>query len=143
MLYDARYAAMCVKHEYVPRDKFKMDGKQQFAYPRKNWSSLVLWNCSHPANRVLTPKLVSAESASYLHRFNWLTDDLIGSLPSTWNWLEGEYERPRNIPFGIHFTRGGPWFPEYRNVEYANEWNTARVQMNNARNSDIFPKVAT
>ena len=116
------FAIMCVKHEYVPKNETKMDGQKQVAYPRKNWSSLILWNCSHPANKALTPEIINKESGSFLHRFQWLSDNEIGDIPIDWNWLEGEYPKPSKPPKGIHFTNGGPWFSNCQNVDYAELW---------------------
>jgi len=125
-LADERFALMCVHHDYRPSETVKMDGAAQSVYPRKNWSSLVLWNCGHPANRVLTPELVNRESGQYLHRFQWLGDDQIGQIPTEWNWLEGWYPLPKSgAPKGIHYTRGGPWFPDWQNVAYADLWLAA------------------
>jgi len=120
---DDRYAVMCVHHDHNPPETVKMDGAVQTRYPRKNWSSFVLYNCGHPANRLLTPDVVNRESGAFLHRFQWLADDLIGALPETWNWLEGWTPVPdTGIPAVIHYTRGGPWFENWRDVAYAAEW---------------------
>lgn len=122
-LADERYAVMCVKHDHRPVEKFKMDGAAQTVYPRKNWSSLVLWNCAHPANRRLTPELINRETGAFLHRFLWLSDGLVAEVPETWNWLEGWCRVPQNgPPKGIHFTRGGPWFENWKHVQYADLW---------------------
>ncbi len=100
-----------------------MDGKTQTVFPRKNWSSMVLYNCGHPANRALTPALVNRESGAYLHRFRWLDDALVGAVPETWNWLEGWCEKPKQgHPAAVHYTRGGPWFEDWQHVDYAEEW---------------------
>lgn len=120
---DPRYAVLCVQHDYHPSESRKMDGALQTNYPRKNWSSLVLWNCEHPANRCITPELVSRETGAFLHRFHWLEDALIGRLPETWNWLEGWNAVPdQGLPKGIHFTRGGPWFEDWGDVQYGDHW---------------------
>ena len=121
-LADPQYAVMCVQHDYTPSAAIKMDGQKQVAYPRKNWSSCVLWNCGHPANAIITPSIVNTETGAFLHRFQWLPDNLIGELPLEWNWLEGEYEKPEEIPAGIHYTNGGAWFKECQDVDYAQEW---------------------
>ena len=71
-LKDDKYAIMCVKHNYVVENQFKMDGKLQTIYPRKNWSSVMLINCSYPNNKKLNPDLVNTETGNYLHRFSWL-----------------------------------------------------------------------
>jgi lipopolysaccharide biosynthesis glycosyltransferase len=121
-LADPQYAVMCVQHDYTPSAAIKMDGQKQVAYPRKNWSSCVLWNCGHPANAIITPDIVNTETGAFLHRFQWLSDNLIGELPLEWNWLEGEYEKPDEIPAVIHYTNGGAWFKECQDVDYAQEW---------------------
>jgi len=118
------YALMCVKHDYIPKNSVKMDGQKQVSYPRKNWSSCVLWNCGHPANKALTPEIASTETGAYLHRFQFLTDDLIGEIPLEWNWLEGEYDKPEIPPAVIHFTNGGPWFENWQDVDYADLWRS-------------------
>ena len=122
-LADDRYAVMCVHHDHNPPEEKKMDGRLQTQYPRKNRSSMVLYNCGHPANAALTPELVNSESGLFLHRFAWLDDALIGSIPETWNWLEGWSNSPDSgSPSVIHFTRGGPWFEDWKHVEYAELW---------------------
>ena len=81
----------------------------------------MLWNCNHPKNKNLTPEVVSTQSGQYLHRFTWLDDSEIGSLPIEWNWLIGWYKEPRDgSPKALHFTEGGPWFKNYENCEYSN-----------------------
>ena len=131
-LADPQYAVMCVQHDYTPSAAIKMDGQKQVAYPRKNWSSCVLWNCGHPANAIITPDIVNTETGAFLHRFQWLPDNLIGELPLEWNWLEGEYEKPEQIPAVIHYTNGGAWFKECQNVDYVQEWLDALQEANGA-----------
>jgi hypothetical protein len=122
-LIDDRHAVMCVHHDHRPPESWKMDHRQQTLYPRKNWSSLVLYNCGHPDNRALTPELINAETGAYLHRFQWLDDDAIGAVAETWNWLEGWCARPASgHPNVVHFTRGGPWFDDWNDVDYADLW---------------------
>ena len=62
---DDRYAVMVVKHDYQPSANTKMDGCVQHPYPRKNWSSMVLWNCAHPSNKQITAELVNKETGKY------------------------------------------------------------------------------
>ena len=119
---DDKYAVMCVQHDYVPRTTVKMDGQKQVAYPRKNWSSCVLWNCGHPKNKIIGPYQASNATGAFLHRFSWLEDEEIGSLPLEWNWLEGEDDKPETIPAVVHYTNGGPWFENYQDCDYAEEW---------------------
>jgi lipopolysaccharide biosynthesis glycosyltransferase len=120
-------ALYCVQHDYTPKDATKMDGKPQTVYPRKNWSSLMLFNCDHPSVKSLTPEVVNTQTGAYLHRMQWVKDEDIGSLPVTWNWLEGWNEKPaQGTPNVVHFTRGGPWFPEWQNVDYGDLWRKER-----------------
>lgn len=129
-LADPRFAVMCVHHDHRPPETTKMDGRTQTRYPRKNWSSLVLYNCGHPANRALTSAAVSDRPAAYLHRFQWLDDDQIGAVPETWNWLEGWCEPPADGPPNvIHYTRGGPWFASWADVAFAALWSAERRHM--------------
>tara|TARA_B100000700_G_scaffold326281_1_gene437361 strand:- start:2701 stop:3396 length:696 start_codon:yes stop_codon:yes gene_type:complete len=120
---DESKAVYCVQHDYTPKEKHKMDGQKQTIYPRKNWSSFILFNCSHPSNKRLSVDLINSETGSFLHQFKWLKDSEIGSLDERWNWLEGWTSKHNNKkPFAVHYTRGGPWFEEWQDVEFANEW---------------------
>ena len=122
-LADDKYAVMVCKHDYNPKGVIKMDGAIQTVYPKKNWSSLILWNCRHKKNRDITPNTVNNQTGKYLHRFEWLNDRDIGSLPIQWNWLVGWYTEPRDgKPKALHYTEGGPWFDDYKNCEYASDW---------------------
>ena len=120
---DGDKAVYCVQHDYTPKEKHKMDGQQQTIYPRKNWSSFIIYNCSHPSNKKLTVNLVNSEKGSFLHQFKWLKDNEIGFLDERWNWLEGwTSQHNKKNPYAIHYTRGGPWFNEWQDVEFAKEW---------------------
>ncbi len=122
-LADPTRAVMCVKHRHIPVETSKMDGKVQDTYPRKNWSSLVLWNCGHPANRAVSVDAVNSASKQWLNSFAWLDDDEIGELPERWNWLEGWSVAPAaDVPSAIHFTCGGPWFEQCGDVQFAALW---------------------
>lgn len=125
-LCDDKYAVMCVKHNHRPTSIMKMDKQPQTRYERKNWSSFVLWNCSHPANDWLTIDRVNQMKGSELHQFSWLGNDLIGELPISYNYIHGVSPK---LPIGLggrpdvlHFTEGGPWFEECKTVKYANLW---------------------
>lgn len=119
-------ALLCVQHDYQPSEATKMDGQRQTVYPRKNWSSCMLINCAHEQVRALGPMQVNEASALHLHRLQWLDDAVIGALPLGWNYLEGWYTAADDPdPAAVHFTRGGPWFEQWRHVEYAAEWLAA------------------
>lgn len=123
---DPKKAISCVQHDYTPPPGFKMDGQQQLAYPRKNWSSMVVWNCAHPANKQVTLELVNDPevTGAYLHRFSWLKDHYIGLLGPQWNWLVDWYVEGRDgAPLLLHYTEGGPWFSNHKNCGYSDVWN--------------------
>lgn len=129
---DDKYAVMVVKHEYWPSKLKKMDGKEQHLYPRKNWSSVMLFNCGHPDNSALTLDYVNDmnNSGATLHRFNWLKDEVIGSLHHEWNWLVNWYRSPmEGYPKLLHYTEGGPWFADYFTSAYSNEWKEEYKRM--------------
>lgn len=119
-LKDHRYSVMACKHDYVPKDTVKFLGQTQTQYAKKNWSSVILFNNSRCT--ALTPAYVNTATGLELHQFKWLNDDgEIGALPIEWNWLVGEYpynEAAKNV----HFTRGGPYFDDYAESDYADEW---------------------
>ena len=120
---DPAKAVYVVQHEYDPAHDIKMDGKKQTRYPRKNWSSFMLFNNAHPDVRALTPEIVNSATPAFLHRFDWVQDQSqIGALDLDWNFLQGEYPKPATTPRVVHFTNGGPWFAEWKNVDYADLW---------------------
>lgn len=121
-LLDSSKAVMVVKHDYAPADGVKMMGQSQAAYPRKNWSSLIAYNCAHTSNRALTPEVVNSQTGRWLHGFSWLKDDEIGELPKTWNWLSGVDASSDELPKAIHFTLGTPDMKGHENSPYADLW---------------------
>jgi len=129
---DDKYAVMCVQHDYTPKEGMKMDGQKQTVYPRKNWSSVVLFNCAHPSNARLTQDMVNDPelNGAYFHRFSWLKDEEIGELDHTWNYLVGVYD-DIETPKLIHYTEGGPWFENYRNCEFSLRWKEELQDMMN------------
>lgn len=124
---DDRFAAMCVKHDYQPKVETKFLGQTQTKYEKKNWSSLILFN--NARCRALTPDFVNTATGLQLHQFKWLdSDDQIGELPVTWNYLVNEYEK-RDDANIVHFTDGGPYFEEYKDDDYSDEWFAAKERM--------------
>lgn len=121
-LRDDDFAVKVVKHNHVPIEEEKYLGNTQTKYQRKNWSSVVLWNCAHPAVRSLTPDFVNAADGLYLHQFRFLEDQEIGDLPKTWNHLVGYDQYNHNAKL-IHYTTGGPYFEAYKNCDYHQDWS--------------------
>jgi len=119
---DPGKAVSCVQHDYRPREATKMDGRVQSVYPRKNWSSLMVFNAGHAACSNLSVERVNTSAPAWLHRMGWVADSDIGALDDRWNWLEGWRTRDGTTPGAVHFTRGGPWFPEWQDVDYAQAW---------------------
>jgi lipopolysaccharide biosynthesis glycosyltransferase len=121
-LRDPSKAVMVAKHDYKTKAQTKYLGNKNENYPRKNWSSVILWNCEHPDNRQLTPEFVEQKNGAFLHRFTWLEDDKIGEIPKEWNWLALEYE-PKDSAKLIHYTLGTPCFNDYRDSEMSDKWH--------------------
>lgn len=84
-------------------------------------SSLLLWNCGHPANRSLTPEMVASQEAETLAEFGWLQRNMIGALPSAWCWREGASD-PDLAPKAIEFAPRKPWISEEDLCRYADRW---------------------
>lgn len=116
------------KHpEYVSVTTMKMAGKEKregwrnINYPRKNWSSLMIFN---KEKFPLTIKEIFYSPMSYLHQLEWAgSEENIGSIPLEWNWLVGETHCPdrRNIN-AAHFTLGGPWYEKWPESIYDKPW---------------------
>ena len=120
-LTDESKALQVVKHDYKTKAQKKYLGNVNEDYPKKNWSSLILWNCSHPKHKILTPEFIASQTGKYLHRFSWLDENEIGELPKEWNWLAIEYPENKNAKL-IHYTLGTPCFKEYKESDMADIW---------------------
>ena len=120
-LADETKAVMVVKHDYKTRFPRKYLGNKNEDYPRKNWSSVILWNCGHPKNKILTPEYIQQASGAFLHRFQWLDDGDIGQLKHAWNWIALEYAHNPSAKL-IHYSIGTPCFPEYADTDHSDDW---------------------
>lgn len=121
---DPAKAVSVVQHDYQPTEAVKMDGCVQYPYPRKNWSSFIVFDCAHPGVRALTPNVVNTADPAYLHRFSWLNDSEIGELDKGWNYLEGWYASHYDKLKAVHYTLGGPWFDHKMDCDFADLWLT-------------------
>jgi lipopolysaccharide biosynthesis glycosyltransferase len=140
---DDRYAVQVVKHDYKTKHGRKYLGTPMEAdnldYPKKNNSSFILWNCGHYANRRLTPELVAESPGSFLHRFQWLSEDQIGEIPADWNALVGEQDI--SSASLLHFTLGAPGFANYSQCDGADHWHRAllkAVKMEGEKPSELI-----
>lgn len=129
---DSYSAVQVVKHDYATRHPRKYIGVPEMEadnvdYPRKNWSSVMLFRCDHSACRRLTPEFLEGKSASYLHRFEWAADERVGELSPEWNWLADEYGYGREARL-LHWTAGIPGFRQYRNAPHADEWRATMMR---------------
>jgi len=125
-LRDDSKAVMVVKHDYRTRRQEKYLGSRNEDYPRKNWSSVILWNCGHPANLAVTPEFVQSATGAQVHRFTWLHDDLIGELPREWNWLPDEFGANPDACL-LHYTLGTPSFHDFATTPQGDEWHRERI----------------
>jgi len=123
---DATKDVQVVKHDYKTRMPVKYLGAKNEDYPRKNWSSVILWNCNSFPNRKLTPDFVQHATGSELHRFSWIDDSRIGELPKEWNWLPDEYGPNADAKL-LHYTLGTPCFQEFADTPQGNEWHRERI----------------
>ena len=125
-LRDSYKDVQVVKHDYKTKMKEKYLGSKNEDYPRKNWSSVILWNCSSFPNRKLTPDFVQQSTGAELHRFTWIEDQRIGELPIEWNWLPDEYG-PNPDAKLLHYTLGTPCFHEFADTPQSEEWHRERM----------------
>ena len=121
-LFDSSKAIQVVQHDYKTKVNLKYLGNKNEDYPRKNWSSMILWNCGHAAHRILTPEFVAKQAGSFLHRFRWIDDRDIGGLDASWNWLAEEYSANESARL-IHYTLGTPCFKDYRDCSQSDRWH--------------------
>ena len=115
-----------VKHDYKTRMPVKYMGAPNEDYPRKNWSSVIVWDCQSYPNRRLTPDFVQKQPGSFLHRFAWIDDDRIQALPPEWNWLPDELGENTEAKL-LHYTLGTPCFREFADTTQAAEWHKERA----------------
>ena len=123
-----KYAVQVVKHNYKTKISKKYWGNKNEDYPRKNWSSLILWNCNHPSHKKLTPLFIQKQTGAFLHRFSWIKDEEIGELDKEWNWLAMEYKEKKDINL-IHYTIGTPCFKEYQDTSLSSYWRKSFLNM--------------
>lgn len=120
-IFDDSKAVQLVKHDYHTKYPKKYLGNKNENYPRKNWSSLIFFNCQHPANKILTPEFIQSKDGKFLHRFSWLKDEEIGELEKSWNYLAIEYDHKPKAKL-IHYTLGTPCFKQFKYSDMSDIW---------------------
>lgn len=129
--FDKTNAIALVKHNYVSKFDEKANGKVNLRYPRKNWSSLMMFNCGHPSNKILNLEYLNNTDSTMLHSISWLPYPEVGEFPQDYNFLVGEYEK---IPLGLHYTIGEP----KPDSDFYNEWIELKNEMN--KNNGVPPE---
>ena len=134
-LRDPFKAVQVVKHEYKTRHPRKYVGTLMESanedYPRKNWSSVMLINCSHYDWRRLDPTTISHMTGAELNRLEFTAERFIGEIPIEWNWLVDEYGTNNHANI-LHWTAGMPAFEHYKDAPMAQEWRAAHARVNHA-----------
>ena len=130
--FDPRYAVQVVKHDYRTRHPVKYVGTsmecKNFDYPRKNWASVMLMNCAHPAWGGLDFTRVKNTPARDLLTFAGIADDYIGDLPGEWNRLVDEGQSVMDAKV-LHWTAGVPAMVHYADAPGAALWKMERRAM--------------
>lgn len=94
--------------------------------PTFEWASMILFNCAHPSNRVLTPEHIEDRTTTNLHKIGWLPKHEIGKIPLEWNvcvpYSYDGREPPAN-PKLVHFTQGVPHWWETQDQPYSGQWH--------------------
>lgn len=132
-LRDPFKAVQVVKHDYKTKHPKKYVGTAMESpngdYPKKNWSSVMIINCGHYAWRDMTPCKVAQMPGSFLHRFEFIPERFVGSLPKEWNWLADEYGENADAKL-LHWTAGIPGFAHYQDAPMAAKWFAAHDKAN-------------
>lgn len=122
---DSHYAVQVVKHNQPDGERRKFLDEPQTPYDRKNWSSLILFNCTRCAR--LTPEVVEQAGGLWLHQFRWLEDAEIGELPTEWNTLVDV--QPSEGAKLLHYTLGIPPLYPVRDTQANDLWHNEYESM--------------
>lgn len=121
--YGARHGVYCVQHNYEPNNTKKMDNVEQSKYNKKLWAAMMVFDMEFKGNEKLTADVVNTSSGRDLMQLFWLNDvSEIGQIDEKWHFIPNHSEKNTNEISAIHYTEGGPWFPNYRNCKYGNLW---------------------
>lgn len=133
-LFDPACAVQVVKHpDYQSQHERKYIGTQmecdQTNYRRKNWTSVMLMNCDHPAWMGVVPEVIKAATPIHWLTLSNLKDHEIGELDPSWNVLidEGQDDTSAKV---LHWTAGIPKFKHYQNARRSKDWFREMEEMN-------------
>jgi hypothetical protein len=118
-------SVLVVPHAYKTRNRVKYIGTPMESpntdYPRKNWASLMVINCEHPAWREAHPDNLTAVHMGHYLELRHLPDESIGRLEDRWNVLVDEGQDPHRAAI-LHWTAGIPGFEYYKDALCADIW---------------------
>lgn len=121
---DKNHAIGCTQYNWQEPEGKKMDGMLQLLYYRKLWSCIFAFNPQHPAHDWLTWHRINWETGASLHAFSWIEDEQVSEIPPEWNYIPNFTDTAIDAK-AVHWSYGGPWMPNFKYVEYADEWRAA------------------
>jgi len=95
---------------FEKHEETKFNGQKNVSYPKKLWSSFMIFNNSHPDCKKLTPEAINTWTGKQLHQFEWT--DKISYIPQKYILTEGLDPVDKKGYSAIHYTRGGPWIKD-------------------------------
>ena len=111
------------KHNYKPKMQKKYFGAKQYAYRRKNWSSVMVFRNS--ACKILSPEYINSASPATLHQMEWVNSTSknreVGEIPKEWNWLVDEYPHNEDAKI-LHYTNGIPAIDGFGDSGHSDVW---------------------
>lgn len=141
-LFDPAFAVQVVKHpNYKTQHPIKYMGTRMQCpnrdYARKNWASVMLFNCAHQYWRPLDPQTLSSVAGLSLLQFGGLRLDddpkrglmrEVGELPNEWNRIVDEGQPVEGAKL-LHWTAGIPGMSAYTGSPGASHWFEAHALM--------------
>lgn len=114
-----------VTHSYKTQNPIKYIGTEleskNLDYDRKNWASLMLIDCEHPAWQKVTPEYLQSVSMLSLLQFSFMNDSDIEPIDDSFNRMVDEGKPLQNAKI-VHWTAGIPGFEHYKNAVGADYW---------------------
>lgn len=129
---DPDNALACVQYDFKHHDETKMGGEKNVSYPKKLWSSMMIFNNGHEDCKRLTPEMVNNASGQYLHQFQWTNQ--ISKIPHAKIATEGYEDKMEVSHHAVHYTRGGPWIKDmdYSHINMLEEYDKVKRTLSKA-----------